>query len=99
MDFSFTETQNDAAQLAATIFKNECTPERLKAADAGRFDTALWASLGSAGLLGLSLPEADGGAGLGLLELTSVLIEAGRLVAPVPLASHLPASLAIAAFG
>jgi alkylation response protein AidB-like acyl-CoA dehydrogenase len=99
MDFSFTETQTDAAELAATIFKNECTPERLKAADRGRFDTALWGSLGSAGLLGLSLPEAEGGAGLGLLELCSVLVEAGRLVAPVPLVSHLATALAIAEFG
>ncbi|HET6153613.1 MAG TPA: acyl-CoA dehydrogenase family protein [Marmoricola sp.] len=98
MDFSFTETQNDAAELAATIFKNECTPDRLKAADRGRFDTALWGSLGSAGLLGLSLPDEDGGAGLGLLELCSVLIEAGRLVAPVPLAAHVVSALAVAEF-
>ncbi|MGO4257736.1 acyl-CoA dehydrogenase family protein [Marmoricola sp. RAF53] len=99
MDFSLSETQNDAAELAATIFKNECTPDRLKAADKGRFDEALWGKLGEAGLLGLSLPEADGGAGLGLLELCSVLVEAGRLVAPAPLASHLPTALAIAQFG
>lgn len=99
MDFSFTETQNDAADLAASIFKNECTPERLKVADKGRFDQALWTKLGDAGLLGLCLPESAGGSGLGLLELCTVLIEAGRLVAPVPLVSHLPAALAIAEFG
>ncbi|MET3960091.1 alkylation response protein AidB-like acyl-CoA dehydrogenase [Marmoricola sp. OAE513] len=99
MDFTFTETQNDASELAATIFKNECTPERLKAADPGRFDQALWAKLADAGLLALSLPEEDGGAGLGVLELCSVLIEAGKLVAPVPLTSHLPATLAVARFG
>jgi len=99
MDFSFTETQTDAAELAATIFKNECTPERLKAADKGRFDEALWAKLADAGILGLCLPENTGGSGLGVLELCSVLIEAGRLVAPVPLATHLPTALAIAEFG
>ncbi|MCW2785652.1 MAG: Acyl-CoA dehydrogenase [Marmoricola sp.] len=99
MDFSFTETQTDAAELAATIFKNECTPDRLKAADRGRFDRALWAKLGDAGLLGLSVPESAGGSGLGLLELCSILVEAGRLVAPAPLVSHLPATLALAAFG
>jgi alkylation response protein AidB-like acyl-CoA dehydrogenase len=99
MDFSFTETQNDAAELAATIFKNECTPARLKVADKGRFDQALWSKLADAGLLGLSLPESAGGSGLGLLELASVLIEAGRVVAPAPLVSHLPAALTIAEFG
>src|SRR3954454_15875945 len=92
MDFSFTETQNDAAALAAMVFKNECTPDRLKAAVGpdGRFDVALWSRLGDAGLLGLCLPENLAGSGLGLLELCSVLIEAGRHVAPVPLATHLP---------
>ena len=48
------------------------------------------ARLGDAGLLGLALPEEHGGAGLGLLELSTVLVEAGRVVAPLPLASHGP---------
>ena len=101
MDFSFTETQTDAAALAAMVFKNECTPERLKAAtsDEGRFDAQLWSRLGDAGLLGLCLPERLAGSGLGLLELCQVLIEAGRHVAPVPLATHLPTAMAIAQFG
>lgn len=99
MDFTFTETQTDAAALAAMVFKNECTPDRLKAADTGRFDTDLWAKLGDAGLLGLCLPESLAGSGLGLLELCSMLIEAGQHVAPVPLVSHLPTAMAIARFG
>jgi alkylation response protein AidB-like acyl-CoA dehydrogenase len=101
MDFSFSETQNDAAALAAMVFKNECTPERLKAAVGpdGRFDANLWARLGDAGLLGLCLPESLAGSGLGLLELCTVLVEAGRHVAPVPLATHLPTAMAIATFG
>jgi alkylation response protein AidB-like acyl-CoA dehydrogenase len=101
MDFTLTETQNDAAALAAMVFKNECTPERLKAAvtEDGRFDAELWSRLGDAGLLGLCLPERLAGSGLGLLELCSVLIEAGRHVAPVPLATHLPTAMAIAKFG
>jgi acyl-CoA dehydrogenase len=101
MDFTLSETQNDAAALAAMVFKNECTPDRLKAAVGpdGRFDATLWGRLGDAGLLGLCLPESLAGSGLGLLELCSVLIEAGRYVAPVPLASHLPTAMAIAKFG
>jgi alkylation response protein AidB-like acyl-CoA dehydrogenase len=101
MDFSFTETQTDASALAAMVFKNECTPDRLKAAvtDEGRFDAELWSRLGDAGLLGLCLPESLAGSGLGLLELCSVLVEAGRHVAPVPLATHLPTAMAVARFG
>jgi alkylation response protein AidB-like acyl-CoA dehydrogenase len=101
MDFSFTETQNDAGELAATLFTAQCTPERLKAVDRlpGRFDRDLWSRTADAGLLGLCLPESAGGSGLGLLELCTVLIEAGKHVAPIPLASHLPAALALAEFG
>lgn len=101
MDFTHSETQNDAAALAAMVFKNECTPDRLKAAVGpdGRYDAELWARLGDAGLLGLCLPENLAGSGLGLLELCSVLVEAGRYVAPVPLATHLPTAMAVAKFG
>jgi alkylation response protein AidB-like acyl-CoA dehydrogenase len=106
MDFTFSETQNDAAALASMVFKNECTPERLKTAvsgpeneESGRFDATLWSRLGDAGLLGLCLPEHLAGSGLGLLELCSVLVEAGRHVAPVPLATHLPTAMAVARFG
>ena len=83
MDFRFTPEQDEAAELAAGILKDRATNERLKAVEAGgdRFDRDLWAELGSAGLLGLALPEEYDGAGLGLIELCRVLVEVGRTVA------------------
>ncbi len=101
MDFRFTQEQDDAAELAASILKDRATNERMKAveADGDRFDRALWAALGDAGLLGLALPEEHDGAGLGLVELCRVLVEVGRTVAPVPLAAHGPASRLIAEHG
>ena len=101
MDFSFTPEQDDAAALAAKILKDRATNERMKTVEkAGdRFDRELWAELGSAGLLGLSLPEEHDGAGLGLIELCRVLVEVGRTVAPVPLAAHGPASRVLAEHG
>jgi alkylation response protein AidB-like acyl-CoA dehydrogenase len=101
VDFSFTTEQADVAGLAATIFQDGCTPDRLKAVDAGpeRFDRALWKTISDAGLTGLTLPEEHGGSGLGVLEMCSVLVEAGRTVAPVPLATHVPVAMTIAAFG
>ena len=93
MDFTFTPEQDEAAELAAKILSDRATNERMKAveADGSRFDRELWAELGSAGLLGLALPEEYDGAGLGLVELCRVLVEVGRTVAPVPLAAHGPA--------
>ncbi len=90
MDFTFSPEAADAAQLAATILGDHATPERMSALEHadGRFDERLWAQLAEAGLLSLDLPEADGGAGLGLLEAAHVTVEVGRTVAPVPLATH-----------
>ncbi|MFJ2756194.1 acyl-CoA dehydrogenase family protein [Nocardioides sp. NPDC087217] len=101
MDFSFTTESDDAAELAAKIIGDATSVERLRtveaaAGDRGRFDTSLWSALGEAGLLGLHLPETYDGAGLGLIELCRVLVEAGRRVAPVPLAVHGPCGLLLA---
>src|SRR6478735_9703844 len=101
MDFRFTQEQDEAAELAASILKDRTTNARLQAVEAAgdRFDRDLWAELGSAGLLGLAIPEEHDGAGLGLIELARVLVEVGRTVAPVPLAAHGPASRLLAEVG
>jgi 3-oxocholest-4-en-26-oyl-CoA dehydrogenase beta subunit len=101
MDFNLSPEQTDAAALARNILSDQVTLDRQKAADeAGlRFDEKLFRDLGEAGLLGLSLPEEHGGAGLTFAELASVVTEVGRAVAPVPLAYHGPAALTLARFG
>ncbi|GAB2861679.1 acyl-CoA dehydrogenase family protein [Nocardioides pacificus] len=101
MDFTFTAEQDEAAALAAEILSDRATPERMREVEqAGdRFDRELWTELGSAGLLSLPLPAEHGGAGLGLIELCRVLVEAGRTVAPVPLAFHGPAARLLAEHG
>jgi len=101
VNFTQNESQRELAALTRTIL-GDLTPERLAGADAGgdRFDPPLWASLAGAGVLAAGLPEAVGGAGLGLLEQCSVLTELGRAVAPVPyLASIVLGASAVAAFG
>ena len=101
MDFEPTAESNEAAGLARTILADHCTPERLKAVDAraGRFDSELWRALCDAGLSALAVPEGYAGSGLGLIELCSVLVEVGRKVAPVPLASHTVTAMALAELG
>ncbi len=101
MDFDFSAAANDAAELAARILRERATPARMREVEeAGdRFDRALWTDLGRAGLLGLALPEGHDGAGLGLIEACRVLVEVGRTVAPVPLATHVAAGRLIAEFG
>ena len=80
MDFTFTPEQDEAVALAAKILAGEVSPERQRAVEAtgARFDTELWATLG----------EAFDWADLDLITTARVLVEVGRVVAPVPLASH-----------
>ena len=104
MDFSFSEEQDAVRELAGRIFTDLSTQERLRAIETSgepdRFDAKLWAELASAGLLGISLPESVGGAGLGFLETGLVVEAAGRTAAYVPAVETLAAAApAIAAFG
>jgi alkylation response protein AidB-like acyl-CoA dehydrogenase len=102
MDFSYTPDQESLRSLAREIFTDKVTAQRLEKVESSgdRIDHDLWKDLAAAGLLGVCIPEARGGSGLGITELTIVLEEAGRSVAPVPLYSTLVVgALAIAEFG
>lgn len=79
MDFTPTEEQRAASGLAADIFADHSTHERLSALGTGT-DPALWKALCAAGL-----PEAV--EDIGLLGLVLVLEEQGRTTAQVPLAA------------
>jgi alkylation response protein AidB-like acyl-CoA dehydrogenase len=87
MDFSFTEAQSAVSGLARRIFDERLGPAAMRALEAepDRFDRKIWGELAQAGLLGMAIPEAHGGAGHGLLEVCALLEEAGAAVAPLPL--------------
>ena len=101
MDFTFTPEQDEAAALAAQIFGDLASVEHQRTVESGgdRFDADLWRASADAGLISLAIPEEFGGAGLGLIEASRVLIEAGRTVAPIPLAPVFAAAAAITAYG
>ncbi|MEX0875462.1 MAG: acyl-CoA dehydrogenase family protein [Actinomycetota bacterium] len=102
MDFSFTEEQDQLAELARRIVTDALSEERMRAVEAApeRFDADLYAVLAKAGILGAGLPTDDGGGGYGLIELCRVLVELGRAVAPVPvLPSIVMGAMPIARFG
>ncbi|MEX2255835.1 MAG: acyl-CoA dehydrogenase family protein [Acidimicrobiia bacterium] len=101
MDFAFSEEQQDLQGLATQILEGELTHERLKEVEGGdeNFDRELWSKFAEAGVLGISLPEAQGGGGLGFLETAIVLEQIGRTVAPVPYYATITAALPIARFG
>ncbi|MFC5198832.1 acyl-CoA dehydrogenase family protein [Streptomyces kaempferi] len=92
MDFTPTEEQAAARDLAARIFGDLATHERLSAAGTGG-DAELWKALCAAGLMGAV-------AETGLLGLVLLLEEQGRTTAQVPFAaSGVYGLLAVAAHG
>jgi len=86
MDFAYTPEQEELRALARQVLADRATPQRVAEVERSdeRIDRELWAALAGAGLLGVAVPEAYGGGGLGLVELCILLEEVGRCVAPVP---------------
>ena len=85
MDFTVSEEQVELGGLARKILAEREAP---------------WGDLAAAGVLAAGLPASLDGAGLGLLEQCSVLVEVGRSVSDVPyLASVVVGAGAVAEFG
>lgn len=102
MDFVFTDEQRMIAETAQAFFAENAPSERTRAAMAADgIDHALWqAFCQELGLSGIGIPESEGGAGLGLVELAIIAEAAGARVAALPLHGSLAlVAQAIAAGG
>jgi 3-oxocholest-4-en-26-oyl-CoA dehydrogenase beta subunit len=102
MDFKLTDEQLAVSEAAGGLFSGLVDAEKIVAVELSteRIDRDLWSALADADLLGLAIPEADGGAGYGLMELCLLLEAQGNVVAPVPLWSTLVlGALPLARFG
>jgi alkylation response protein AidB-like acyl-CoA dehydrogenase len=102
MDFAFSDEQLAVSETATGLLGGLVDPERvmtIELTDDG-IDRALWTSLAGADLLGLGVPDAYGGAGYGITELSLLLQAQGNVVAPVPLwATLVLGALPLARFG
>ena len=75
------------ATTFAALFRKESTPERVRTAEIDRpGQGACGGSYGEIEALGIGVPSDCGGADGGLLELALVAEEAGRRLAPIPVA-------------
>ena len=102
MDFALSDEQLAVCEAATGVFSGMVDPERITAVETGddRIDRELWRALADADLLGLAVPESEGGAGHGLMELCLLLEAQGNAVAPVPLwATLVLGALPVAHFG
>jgi alkylation response protein AidB-like acyl-CoA dehydrogenase len=86
MHFSFTDQQLEFRDAVRQVLAKECTTEDVRVAyDAPVARTSRWATLADLGVTGLTVPEAHGGLGLGLVDLVPLIEEAGRVALPEPL--------------
>lgn len=101
MNFGFNEEQDLLRKEARRFLDDRCPIEevrRVMAAEPG-YSEDLWREIAELGWLGLMLPEAHGGAGLGWLDFVVILEETGRSLFPSPLLSHTLAASAISSKG
>lgn len=100
MDFTLPEDLQAVADLADRVLREHGEPARLGAIGAtGDGDRQAWQALADTGLLGVALPERDGGAGLGWLAVHLLCDAMGRHAAAVPMGETLTAALAVSRAG
>jgi alkylation response protein AidB-like acyl-CoA dehydrogenase len=101
MNFEFSEDQKFVQQTARSYLAEHSGLDVCRAVlESDRpYDPELWKGVAEMGWLGAAVPEAYGGAGLGMLELVLIAQEVGRALAPIPFASSVLATEALRLFG
>ena len=86
MDFDFTDDQKALRDAVRTTLARLTPREALDAmvAEGGRLPAETWRSISDLGWTALLVPEEHGGLGQGLVDMTVVLEEMGRLPLPGP---------------
>jgi alkylation response protein AidB-like acyl-CoA dehydrogenase len=101
MNFLLSSQQHEM-QRAVERYLDECIDTTVlhrlfdDESETGGHDAKLWSGLAELGVLGINLPEEDGGLGLEMLDLALVAETIGSRAAPVPFIGHVLATLAIA---
>jgi alkylation response protein AidB-like acyl-CoA dehydrogenase len=89
MRFAFTDDQLMFRDAVREFLAKECPPEAVRRAWEAPADAAVdrdrWRGLAEMGVLGLMIPEAQGGMGLTELDLVLLLEETGRAALPEPI--------------
>lgn len=102
MEFSFSGEQEELRRTVRDFLANESPRDywRSMLEDERGFSDAVWGRLVELGLSGLLVPEAQGGLGLGLVDVVVVMEEMGRVPFPGPFfSSAVFATLAARALG
>ena len=86
MELEFTAEQDDLRDAIRTVLSKESPVGVARAVvEHGTAPDAFWATVCELGWPALTVPESDGGIGLGMLEAAILAEELGRVIAPGPL--------------
>ena len=85
MNFTFDETVNLLRETVKTFADSEIAPLADEIDRTNEFPNSLWVRLGQLGLLGITVPEAHGGSGMGYLAHIVAMEEISRASASVGL--------------
>jgi alkylation response protein AidB-like acyl-CoA dehydrogenase len=98
MDFELSEDQLALRDAARGLLEDLSSPTRVRTVvdRGGGYDEGLWKAMAAQGWMGVEVPEAQGGLGLGTVEAAVLLEEVGRHLAPAPFLSSLLAVGALA---
>jgi acyl-CoA dehydrogenase len=101
MDFDFSDDQVALRDTAKGLLADLASPARVRAfTETDELaDASLWSSLVAQGWLAVDSPEAEGGLGLGTVEVALLLEQLGAHAAPVPYLSTMVALAACRAAG
>ncbi|ORW12195.1 acyl-CoA dehydrogenase family protein [Mycobacterium kyorinense] len=99
LDYSLSEDHQALQGAYRDFFKTYCPIDTVRAAEASGYDKNLWERLCAMGATTMALPEAVGGDGATLVDLTLVAEEIGRSLAPVPWIDHVCAARLLARLG
>jgi alkylation response protein AidB-like acyl-CoA dehydrogenase len=98
-DFSLADDQIMVIDTFKEFFEKKCPSSLVRENAATGFSPGLWAGLAGMGVASMALPVAAGGDGAGLVEAVLVAEQAGAVLAPIPLASHVAASRLLGRLG
>ena len=101
MDYALSEQQEMLKNTARDFLAKECPKSlvRQMEKDERGYSPDLWKKMADLGWMGLVFPEAYGGSGLTLLDLTTLLEEMGAALVPGPFVSTVVSGLAVLKWG
>jgi alkylation response protein AidB-like acyl-CoA dehydrogenase len=100
MDFGLNEEQQEIKRTARELLTARFSPEKVRELSESRsYDDAQWREICELGWPGIAIDEAQGGQGLGMVELVILCEELGYACAPTPFLSNAAAGLIVQAAG